>query len=227
MQSIILLHGAIGAADQLEPLAKELSSIGHKTHSLNFSGHGQTPFKNNFGIAQFATELKLFIEENNLSQPNIFGYSMGGYVALYLAAQYQNLMGCIITLGTKFEWSPEIAQREIKMLDSKTILEKVPKFAEALEKRHGKNWELLLKRTGEMMIDLGNNNLLNAAIFSKIQNKVMIGLADNDSMVGEDETNNAASKIMSASRYTLQNTKHPIESVNLNGLRQVISSFIR
>ena len=227
MKDIVLLHGAIGAANQLESLAKELSYLGHKTYSFNFSGHGQTPFKNNFGIAQFATELKLFIEENNLSQPNIFGYSMGGYVALCLAAQYQNLMGCIITLGTKFEWSPEIAQREIKMLDSKTISEKVPKFAEALEKRHGDNWELLLKRTEEMMIDLGKNNLLNPTTFSDIKNKVLIGLADNDNMVSAEETNNASSKIMGASRYTLQNTKHSIESVNLSGLGQLINGFIR
>lgn len=219
---IILLHGAIGAKDQLEPLAKELSGNGFQTYLLNFSGHGQTPFQNQFGIQQFAEELKSFVQSNNLFQPDIFGYSMGGYVALYLASQHQNVLGRIISLGTKFEWSPEISAKEIKMLEAKTILEKVPKFAEALQKRHGNNWKFLLQKTAGMMIELGNNNLLNPTTFSQIKSKVFIGLADNDTMVGVEETNNAASKIVGAKSYTLQNTTHPIETVDAKVLTRII-----
>jgi pimeloyl-ACP methyl ester carboxylesterase len=225
MNPIILLHGAIGAKDQLEPLAKELAAKGYQTYSFNFSGHGQTSFQNQFDIKQFAEELKLFIEMNNLVQPDVFGYSMGGYVALYLASQNSNILGRIITLGTKFEWSPAIAQREIKMLDAKIISEKVPKFAEALQKRHGIDWQLLLQRTADMMIDLGNNNLLNPITFSQIKNRVCIGLADGDTMVSSEETDNAASKIVGAGRYTLQNTKHPIETANLNELLHAITNL--
>ena len=35
MKPIILLHGAIGAKDQLEPLAKELSVLGYQTYSFS------------------------------------------------------------------------------------------------------------------------------------------------------------------------------------------------
>lgn len=225
MKPIILLHGAIGAADQLEPLAKELSAIGYKTYSLNFSGHGQTPFQTNFGIQQFADELLEFVVKTHLIRPVVFGYSMGGYVALYLASQKPGLFSDIVTLGTKFEWSPDIAAKEIKMLDAKTISEKVPKFAEALQKRHGSNWQLLLQKTANMMIDLGNNNLLTPTAFSQIRNKVLIGLADADTMVSVTETDNAASKIIAAKRYTLVSTKHPIETVNLNEFSKIISNF--
>lgn len=225
MRSIILLHGAIGAADQLAPLELELTKAGFKTYVLNFSGHGQIPFQEQFGISQFAGELNTFIEENKLEKPDVFGYSMGGYVALYLASQQPELLGNIITLGTKLAWSPDIAQREIKMLDAKTIQEKVPKFAEALQKRHGENWQLLLQKTASMMIDLGEDNLLNKNTYSKIKNKVMLGLAENDTMVGVEETDNAASKIVGSVRYNLANTKHPIESVNVVLLADLITQF--
>ena len=177
MRSIILLHGAIGAKDQLEPLAKELSSLGYKTYSFNFSGHGDTPYKNEFGIKQFALELDQFFAGNNLVKPDVFGYSMGGYIALYLASQQLERLGKIITLGTKFHWDPVIAQGEAKMMDTAIIKEKIPKFAAALEKRHGDGWELLMKKTAAIMIDLGNDNLLNAKTFSQIKSKVLIGLA--------------------------------------------------
>jgi esterase/lipase len=225
MQNIILLHGAIGAKDQLELLAAELKQHGYNVFTLNFSGHGQTPFQTHFGIEQFVLELEQFIKENNLQQPTVFGYSMGGYVALYLAKQQPTLLGNIITLGTKFEWNPEIAQKEVKMLDSKTIIEKVPKFAEALQKRHGQDWELLLQKTAEMMLSLGNKNALSLNDFSAIENKVLIGLADKDNMVSLEETTSVYKQLKNGAMYMLPNTKHPIETVDLKLLVELVSRF--
>ena len=222
MKNIILLHGAIGAKDQLEPLAIELKQQGYHVFTLSFSGHGQTPFQTNFGIEQFALELEQFIKTNNLQRPTIFGYSMGGYVALYLAKQQPTLLGNIITLGTKFEWSPEISAKETKMLDSKTIIEKVPKFAEALQKRHGNNWELLLQKTAEMMLSLGNKNALTLNDFTSIENKVLIGLADKDTMVTLEETTSVYKQLKNGAMYMLPNTKHPIETMNVGLLSQII-----
>jgi esterase/lipase len=225
MKPIILLHGAIGAKDQLEPLAVELTQQGFKVYALNFSGHGQTPFQSNFSIEQFAMELEQFIEEKNLKQPHVFGYSMGGYVALYLAKQKPGLIGTIMTLGTKFNWSPEIAQKEIKMLDAKVIVEKVPKFAAALKARHGEEWESLLRMTAEMMIALGDKNCLSAEDLSAIENKVLIGLADKDSMVSLEETVHIYKQLKKGSMYMLPDTKHPIETVNVDLLTSIISGF--
>ena len=226
MKNIILLHGAIGAKDQLEPLAIELKQNGYTVYTLSFSGHGQTPFQTHFGIEQFALELEQFIKENNLQQPTVFGYSMGGYVALYLAHQQPTLLGNIITLGTKFEWNPEISAKETKMLDSKTILEKVPKFAEALQKRHGKDWELLLQKTAEMMLSLGNKNALSLNDFTSIENKVLIGLADKDNMVTLEETTAVYKQLKNGAMYMLPNIKHPIETVNVGLLGRVIVGFL-
>ena len=225
MNSIILLHGAIGANDQLEPLSKELTQLGFQVFSFNFSGHGKTVFQNNFGIEQFAFELEQFIATQHLEKPNIFGYSMGGYVALYLAHKQPTLLGNIITLGTKFEWTPEIAQQEIKMLDTKKIIEKVPKFAETLKTRHGNDWELLLSKTAEMMIGLGNKNALALNDYTTIENKVFIGLADKDTMVSLVETTAVYKQLKNGAMYMLPNTKHPIESVNVSLLAKIISSL--
>jgi esterase/lipase len=225
MKSIILLHGAIGANDQLEPLAKELTQQGIQVFSFNFSGHGKMPFQKNFGIEQFALELEQFIATHKLEKPNVFGYSMGGYVALYLAHKQPTLLGNIITLGTKFEWTPEISQKETKMLDVKTILEKVPKFAEDLKTRHGNDWELLLTKTTEMMLSLGTNNALSLNDYTTIENKVLIGIADKDTMVSLDETTAVYKQLKNGAMYMLPNTKHPIEMVNVGLLGKIIGEF--
>lgn len=226
MNSIILLHGAIGAADQLQPLASELTKLNYNVFTFSFSGHGNVPFENEMSIPQFANELKAFIVSNKLHQPHIFGYSMGGYVALYLASIEHDLLGHIITLGTKFQWDPEIAQREIKQLDPETIQLKVPKFAEALQNRHGSSWKQLLAQTAQLMIGLGERNALTPEKFSNINNMVMIGIADKDAMVSLEETTAVYKQLKNSCMYMLPQTKHPIESVDVQFLSGLIHKFI-
>lgn len=226
MKSIILLHGAIGAKDQLDPLANQLSKNNFQVFSFSFSGHGKKPFAEKFGITQFAKELEYFVTQHHLIKPNIFGYSMGGYVALYLASKQPLLLGNIVTLGTKFNWTEEIAENEIKQLNPKTILEKVPKFADALRTRHREDWESVLDRTAKMMLELGEHNFIHKELLSKIENRVFLGLADNDAMVAKEETEFVCSNLKNGRTYILSNTKHPIETVNIEFLVENIVGFI-
>jgi esterase/lipase len=227
MKNIILLHGAIGAADQLEPLANALKEKQFKVHCFSFSGHGNTPFQNAFSIEQFASELAQFIKDHQLEQAAVFGYSMGGYVALHLAKTKPGLLGNIITLGTKFAWSPEIAQKEVKMLDANTISEKVPKFAETLKNRHGGDWETLLQKTADMMLGLGNDPALKESDFTAIENKVLIGLADHDTMVTMDETVTVFKQLKQGNMYVLPGSKHPIETINVKLLSEILENYLK
>lgn len=225
-RDILLLHGAIGAADQLEPLAQVLRSRGFVPYTVNFSGHGGRSIQSALSISLFAGELKSFIEEKKLYKPHVFGYSMGGYVALYMASEDPEILGHIITLGSKFRWSEAIAEKEIKNLNPEVIRVKVPKFAESLQKRHGDNWELLLSETAEMMIAMGKQNPLSAERIARVTNKVMIGLADKDSMVTQEETVEVYKGLSDACMYMLPNTKHPIETVDTELLASLILKFI-
>lgn len=222
MAAIVLLHGAIGAADQLQALAARLQGHQHEVYSFSFSGHGRTPFSHEcFGIDAFADELRHFIAAQQLARPHVFGYSMGGYVALYAASQYPDLLGRIATLGTKFHWTPEIAQKESRMLDADAIIAKVPAFAKTLETRHGDDWKTLLTKTADMMSRLGPAPLQ----LSVLDHKVMLGLADADHTVTIDETHAAYRQLKQGSMYMLPNSKHPIETVDVALLSQVLHVF--
>ncbi len=227
MQDLILLHGAIGASDQLLPLSKSLASKGFKVHCLCFSGHGKLPFHEAFTIEQFAVELYQFIIEKNLIQPAVFGYSMGGYVALYLASQKPNLMGKIVTLASKFDWTPEGAIKEAGMLNPDVLQQKVPQFAEALQKRHGEQWIELLQKTAAMMKVLGDEPLLTETLIKTVENPVMLGLGDKDTMVTLEETRKVFAQLTQANMFMLPNTKHPIEGVNVDLLSAVLEGFYK
>lgn len=227
MKHIILLHGALGAADQLQPLALLLESKGYTVHCPNFSGHGGIPFAARFGIEEFAAELLQYILEQNIQAPDVFAYSMGAYVALYLALKKPGMLGKIITLATKLDWNQDTAAREAGMLIPEKIQSKVPQFAAALKTRHGDQWIELLARTRDMMMQLGDAPLLDASGLSQIQTKVLMGVGDADIMVSIGETIAAQRVIPGAALYVLPQTTHPIEKLPLDLLLPIITRFLK
>jgi esterase/lipase len=227
MKSLLLLHGAIGAKDQLQPLAEALHDC-FDVHTLNFSGHGGEPFSEAFTIQQFADEVLQYISDHQLKNVYVFGYSMGGYVALYLANKQLHTFEKIFTLATKFRWSPELALQEIKMLDPKIIEERIPAFANALQERHAPNsWKLLMEKTSTMMLGLGENPLLTAKDFQNIHTPVKLAIGNADKMVGIEETSEVANWLPNSRFLILQDVPHPIEKVPVARLAEVITAFMK
>lgn len=129
--NILLLHGALGTEEQLQPIKLELQNQ-YKVFTFNFEGHGGVNSDNEFSIDNFTENVVAFLMRNHLTKIHLFGYSMGGYVALNLAKKQPSLVASITTYGTKFNWTPEQAQQETKMLNATAMEEKVPQFAELL-----------------------------------------------------------------------------------------------
>lgn len=227
MQAVLFLHGAIGAAHQLLGLEEGLADS-FSVHRLNFSGHGGSSLTaDNFSIKFFASEVLDFLDKKEINNINIFGYSMGGYVAMYLAKFHPDRINKIITLATKFNWDETIAANETKMLNAEKIEEKLPEFAATLQKRHAPNdWKIVLEKTAAMLIEMGEDNPLKPADYPVIQHPVLLILGDRDKMVTLNETVNVYKLLPKAQLAILPNTSHPIEMVNTNRLAFEIREFL-
>lgn len=223
---ILLLHGALGAQTQLQPLRQLLEDSNKEVFTMNFSGHNGIPFSSNgFGIEIFAEDIHHFLKQRKIEHCDIFGYSMGGYVALWFAYRYPSVLRNIITLGSKFDWSPESAEREIKKLNPELIQEKVPAFARLLEHRHApNNWKELIHRTSVMMHELGQSPLLTQSIVSTIDQRCVVLLGDHDDMADRQFSEQIAGWLPRGEFHLLKETPHPIEKVNLEILIKWIIS---
>lgn len=223
---LILLHGALGAQSQFTPWLPLLEPH-FELHLLEFEGHGGQPFADRpFAIAHFAENLEAYIAQHGLERPNIFGYSMGGYVALWLSLRRPELIGKLFTFATKLDWNPAGAAKEVKMLDIATILDKVPKFATMLEARHhGNDWKEHLARTAAMMLAMGNEPPLTAEDFSKLTIPVRMGIGDRDTMVTLEETIAAYRAIPGAELFVMPNAPHPIEKLDAGRMAGVIREY--
>lgn len=225
-QKILILHGALGSKEQLNPL-KNILEKSYEVHTLNFEGHGGRNLGGNiFSIDSFTQNVLDYLEEKGIAQIDIFGYSMGGYVALNLALKKPSRVHRIFTLATKFAWSAESASEEVKMLNPTVIEEKVPAFAATLKERHAPlDWKVHLEKTAAMMLALGNGECLSIEDFKKIKHRVLLTVGSKDRMVSEQETIEIKEALINGEFELLEKVKHPIEQVDLDVLTQKIKSF--
>jgi pimeloyl-ACP methyl ester carboxylesterase len=228
LKSLLLLHGALGASSQFAELESFLNRS-FEVHTLNFTGHGGEEIPDEaFSIEMFAGDIIRFMYESGIERTNIFGYSMGGFAGLYAAKLFPDKFDKIFTLATKFEWSPEIASREVKMLDAAAIRAKVPDFAEQLIQRHGEdNWGKVLAKTAAMMTSLGRENTLRADDYSDIESEVTVAVGDRDKMVTLEETIAVYRKLKNAELLVLPGTAHQFEGVEASVLAAEIIRFMQ
>lgn len=226
MRDLLLLHGALGDSTQLEPL-RALLGARHRCHLVEFEGHGRTASTHAYGVARFADNVRSYMAGHCIQRASIFGYSMGGYVALALASQLDAIQA-VATLATKLAWNPEFAAAETRRLDPPKMREKVPAFAQLLERRHAQagGWETVLSRTREFMTGLGAAPAVDDAMLARIQQPALLMVGDRDAVVSLDETTRAAKALRNGRLVVLPETPHPFEQVDARRVAGHLLDFL-
>ncbi len=222
MTNIIFLHGALGSAAQFDALQAQMPE-NQDDFALNFPGHGGVPANEPFSMRLFANAVLKFLDEKNIAQTDIFGYSMGGYVALWLAWKHPERVRSVTTYGTKLDWNPEVAAGMGRMFDPEKIEAKAPQLAESLSKIHGSEyWKPLCQSTAKFLHDLGNGLGLTSNAFGEIRCPVTIGWGDLDNVVTEAESRQTAEAIPQGRLEILAGGKHLIEQVDAGQLARFV-----
>jgi len=224
---LILLHGALGDANQLAPLATRLANSRRIT-VVELEGHGATPLRARpFRIESFASSVLDTLDQRGIAGADFFGYSMGGYIALYLAATVPERVMRVATLATKIAWTPDVAARESAMLDAATIRAKIPKFAAALEARHtAAGWERLLASTAGLLHELGARPVVTDALLASITQPARIAVGDRDATVTLDECASAVRRLANGELEVHPRTPHPFEKAPIGRIVASLSDFL-
>jgi|SRR5687768_16692043 len=108
---LVLLHGALGDGRQLAPLAERLTD-GRRVTMIELPGHGTTPAPQGpLSIEAFAQAVLGEMDHRAIERADFFGYSMGGYVALFLAGTVPDRVARVMTVATKLAWNVSLHAR--------------------------------------------------------------------------------------------------------------------
>lgn len=226
-KNLLLLHGALGTKDQFRSLKDKLSNE-FEVHDFDFEGHGESKSTKDFTMNLFTENVVNYLSKNNIKKTHIFGYSMGGYVGLNVAKYFPDVVEKIITLGTKFDWTKESAEHEMKMLDPKKIEEKVPAFANKLASIHSNNnWKTVVTRTAKMMYGLGTGEKISKKELEEIKHEVLIGIGSKDRMVSIEESKESARILPNGRLEIIENFQHSIDKINEEELMSIIVDSLK
>ncbi|MBK7383155.1 MAG: alpha/beta fold hydrolase [Flavobacteriales bacterium] len=222
MGRILLLHGALGSAQQLTTLQDRIGGV-----TIDLSGHGPRPIPpEGIRFEHFITDIDRAYEEQGWTSADLIGYSMGGYAALLYASKYPERVRSVVTIGTKYLWTPEGLEKELHKLDPDVMEAKVPAFAEALAAVHGKErWRDVVAAIAKSMTDLAHAPLLTVEVVARIQCPVLCCVGEGDTTAVPGDTRAFAARLPNARVFVLPNTRHPMDEVDLDVLVPELGTF--
>ena len=223
---LVLLHGALGSRAQIEALAAALEQQ-FDCHAIDFTGHGASPLTGPLSVELLVEQVAEYVTARGLAPAALFGCSLGGYVALQLAATQPELVRAVATLGTKLEWDPRVAERMSGTFDPATLATRTPKLAAALQLAHtAMGWERVCTETRDMLVSLGERPMLTRAAYAGIAQPVRLIVGDRDDTVTLDETVAAYGLLPRGELEVLPATGHAIGRVDVERLSSSLDRFL-
>jgi len=99
-QPLVLLHGAFGVVEGWGGVLPTLAQM-HQVILVELQGHGRTgDIDRPLSFVQMADDVAALLHQLKLGPTDVFGYSMGGRVALALAIRHPDLVRKLAILGT-------------------------------------------------------------------------------------------------------------------------------
>lgn len=226
-EPLILLHGALGSEEQMKPLGAALAAS-FDVHYLTYKGHdGKNPGKYNFSIEFFSNDVVNYMREQKLRKASFIGYSMGGYVALFLARYQPELVNRVITIGTKLLWTAPLAAVEIAKLNAATIEQNWPHYAEELQRLHGaKNWKVVLQNTADMMCRMGQHAPLTAYDLSRLSQIVLLATGENDDAATPEETIQFGQLMPKGQSLIFEKMPHALHKMDIQAVASKCQAFL-
>jgi pimeloyl-ACP methyl ester carboxylesterase len=215
---LLIVHGALGSAEQMAPLAAAIrDALPELTvQVVELPGHGATPLAGRpFSMATFTAAVTAASATAPALPPLVFGYSMGGYVALLHEATHPGAFAGIVTLGTMLDWSPAVAAGAAARLDPVVLAAKVPAFAAQLAERHAASggWEAMMTNTASLLRTLGEAPPLHADTLALVACPVQLLVGARDDTTSFASTAQWATHVPRGTATELADVPHPIEKV--------------
>ncbi|MFC4427314.1 alpha/beta fold hydrolase [Deinococcus navajonensis] len=206
---LVLLHGALESSRALAPLATALGTSA-AVLPLDLQGHGGQPVPEVLRPRAMADAVLKELDRRGIERTCMFGYSLGGYVALLLAQTHPDRVAGVFAHATKIAWTPEVASREARGLNPERILEKAPAFAAALEQAHApQDWRRLTERVAELLSALGEHPEVTDALLSALTVPVQLSVGDQDRLVSFEETVTAYRALARGRLLVMPGVPHP------------------
>lgn len=102
---LIIIHGVFGSSDNWQTLGKTFSEK-FKVYLVDLRNHGNSPHSVEFDYDVMVKDVVELMSDEDIDQAHILGHSMGGKVAMHLAAQHPSSVDKLIVVDIAPKYYP-------------------------------------------------------------------------------------------------------------------------
>lgn len=220
---LVMLHGSRGTYQELLPLANALTPFCTPILT-NLIGHGGREIPDTFSVRELAEDIVQQMDRHQVEKACFFGYSFGGYVALFLARHFPERICGVCTLATKVQFDAETVKFWTKLSNVDRIRNLQ---AELMNQKHpGQNWDRLVDGLARLYIQLGSKPELRNDDWPMIKAPVLVMSADNDQLVPWEESLSLAYAVPRGHGFTFAGQAHPFSAIPTPLLAGVIKRWV-
>jgi len=241
-QPLVILHGLFGSLDNWQRLAKQFAVADLDVISVDLRNHGKSPHSDLFNLRVMADDVRDLVVSLSLENIVLLGHSMGGKVAMTVAANYPELLSKLIVVDIAPKEYPSghqlyfdaMQQLDIAGLSSR-------KEADTAFSLHIDNVairQFLLKNlqreesgfSWKFNLDVIQDNyteiLKEIELQEKFNNDTLFLRGDNSGYIKDEDLTKILSKFPKAELETIANSGHWIHAEQPRDFYEKVQSFI-
>ncbi len=146
---LVVLHGALGSTALETDRLVRIWEQTFRVYALDFLGHGRsgdmpdaTPTWDDY-----TTDVIAVLDHFGLDETHLFGFSMGGGVALATALAQPGRIARLAVHGVNVQWDEEEVERMVGPMDPERMVADHPFWAQRLAETHGADrWKRLVRQ---------------------------------------------------------------------------------
>ena len=215
--TVLLLHGAAGATSlETAPLLRRLEPHYHVL-AVDFSGHGASalPEGASFSADLFAENARATLDHFGVEQADVFGFSMGGSMALHLAHRHPDRVRRVAVHGGNIQWPAERVEAMTQRLSAEHIATNAPRLAQQLASAHT-DWRGLFDRMSAFIETLPDAEAQMHEEAAALSHPTLVSAADADDLFPMDAALHLRDVLPAGRLAILPGEHHALHRLNLD-----------
>lgn len=224
--TLVVLHGGNGAAAAMAPLI-ELLPAGMPVFAPDFLGHGGRPVPDGHSLADIADDLIAQCDAQGIEQADWFGYSFGGFVALWLALHHPARVRSLTTLAAKFWYDDRTVDHFTYLVRPERLSrEGNPRAAQLAELHAPEDWRRVALNERELYASFRDNPPITEQQLRGLTLPALLIAGTADPIVSSSETSRIARLLPNAKAHLLPGSSHPLPDAPLADIVRALTRFL-
>lgn len=225
--TFVLLHGANGSAEAIKPLARALQPYAAKLALPNLLGHGGRRLVRELSIPAMAHDLLAQLDRKDIGRAAFVGYSLGGYLGLYLAWHHPDRVAALCTIATPWVLDEAAIDHLLVLADPERIARKnPPRPAQLAREHHPQDWRQVLQQNRQMFAALRGQVLLPEEALQSMRVPALVVSGTGDPLVSRAESERLG-QLLSCDVLLFPGPAHPLDVVPLQTIAGTLGHWLQ